>query len=95
MSKRFQQERREDQERITTPLGKQLRMNRSIQSEGAFAMVKEDLSFRRFLSRGQRNVLVESMVVAMAANIWKLHHKIQQGRQDVHLFPLLLWHNHT
>ena len=88
MSKRFQQERREDQERITTPLGKQLRMNRSIQSEGAFAMVKEDLSFRRFLSRGQRNVLVESMVVAMAANIWKLHHKIQRGRQDIHLFPL-------
>lgn len=88
MSKRFQQERREDQKRISTPLGKQLRMNRSIQSEGAFAMVKEDLSFRRFLSRGQQHILVESMVVAMAANIWKLHHKIQQGRQDVHLFPL-------
>ena len=88
MSKRFQQERREDQERIVTPLGKQLRMNRSIQSEGAFAMVKENLSFRRFLSRGQQNILVESMVVAMAANIWKLHHKIQRDSQAVHLFPL-------
>ena len=51
-------------------------------------MVKENLSFRRFLSRGQQNILVESMVVAMAANIWKLHHKIQRDSQALHLFPL-------
>ena len=68
--------------------GVQLRINRSIQAEGAFAMMKADMNFRRFLSRGTANVLVEIMLVAMAYNIQKLHCKIQSDRAGQHLFPV-------
>ena len=44
-------------------------MNRSIQAEGSFADTKEDMSFRRYLCRGERNVLAESTLVAIAHNI--------------------------
>jgi len=62
-----------------------LRLNRTIQSEGTFANVKADLSFRRFLSKGKANVLVESMLLAMAHNFLKLHHKMQAGTHYRHL----------
>ena len=74
--------------RITSKEGVQLRINRSIQAEGAFAMMKADMNFRRFLSRGTANVLVEIMLLAMAYNIQKLHCKIQSDRAGQHLFPV-------
>ena len=51
-------------------------------------MMKADMNFRRFLSRGTANVLVEIMLVAMAYNIQKLHCKIQSDRAVQHLFPV-------
>ena len=63
-------------------------MNRSIQAEGSFAQVKQDMNFRRFMCRGQRNVLAESVLLAMAVNINKLHNKIQKDRTGKHLFEL-------
>ena len=50
------------------------------------SMIKEDMNFRRFLTRGNRNVQTEWYLVSMAYNIWKLHHKIQTGRLGSHLF---------
>ena len=88
VSKTMKQKRAEDLERITSPYGIQLRVNRSIQAEGAFAMMKADMNFRRFLSRGTGNVLVETMLLAMAYNIQKLHCKIQSDRAGQHLFPV-------
>jgi transposase len=70
---------------ISTEEGILLRVNRSIQAEGTFAMVKEDMNFRRFMMRGQRNVTVEWHLISMAYNIMKLHHKIQTGRLGSHL----------
>jgi hypothetical protein len=49
VSKVMKQKRQETLERITTEYGTQLRMNRSIQAEGSFAVVKEDMNFRRYL----------------------------------------------
>ena len=46
-----------------------LRMNRSIQAEGSFADVKEDMNFRRYLYRGKANALAESILLAMGRNI--------------------------
>ncbi len=63
-------------------------MNRSIQVEGSFAQVKQDMNFRRFMCRGQRNVLAESILLAMAHNINKMHRKIQFDRTAKHLFEL-------
>ena len=88
VSKYFQSKRTEAQQLITSKEGIQLRMNRSIQSEGAFGVVKGNMSFRRFLSRGHKNVLVEIMLLAMGYNINKLHRKIQAGLERRYLFPM-------
>ena len=66
-----------------------LHMNRSIQSEGAFGVVKQDYSFRQFLLRGQVKVTAGVRLLAMAYNINKmnkLHARIQQNRTCTQLF---------
>ena len=88
VSKVFQEKRTEDLERILTDKGCQLRMNRSIQAEGSFASIKEDMSFRRYLCKGNKNVLAESILVAMAHNMNKLDRKIQSGTTGKYLFDL-------
>ena len=88
VSKTMNQKRAEDLERITSEYGTMLRMNRSIQAEGSFADVKEDMNFRRYLYRGKANALAESILLAMGRNINKLHCKIQTGRTGSYLFPL-------
>ena len=88
VSKVMKEKREETLERITTEYGTQLRMNRSIQVEGSFAVVKEDLGFRRYLYRGRANVLAQSVVAAVAYNISKLHFKIQGGRTGQFLTDL-------
>ncbi len=49
--------------------GKLLRVNRSIQAEGVFAMIKEDMNFHRFLLRGTVKVEVEWMLLSLAYNV--------------------------
>lgn len=88
VSKKFKEQRTEDLERILTEEGCSLRMNRSIQVEGSFGELKQDMGFRRFLSRGTQNVEAESVLLAMAHNINKLHNKIQADRTQSHLFKL-------
>ena len=63
-------------------------MNISIQAEGSFAQIKQDMNFRRFMCRGQKNVLAESILLAMTHNINKLHNKIQSNRTGKHSFKL-------
>lgn len=88
VSKVMKQKRQETLERITSEYGTQLRMNRSIQAEGSFANVKEDMDFRRYLYRGKENATAQSIILAIGHNINKLHHKIQSGRTGQHLFAL-------
>ena len=85
VSKYFTAQREAMEEKISTEEGILLRINRSIQAEGVFAMIKEDMNFRRFMMRGKKNVNVEWHLVSMAYNILKLHHKIQTGRLGTHL----------
>ena len=61
-------------------------MNRSIQSEGAFGVLKQDYHFRQFLLRGNKKVTTEILLVAMAYDVNKLHAKIQQNRTGTQLF---------
>lgn len=89
VSKRFVQQRAKSLERITSEQGILLRMNRSIQSEGAFGVIKQDYGFRQFLLRGHIKVRTEILLVAMAYNINKLHAKIQQERTGSQLFKKL------
>lgn len=88
ISKVFMKHRKECLKRITGDEGCMLRMNRSIQAEGSFSEIKEGMGFRRYMSRGKKNVLAESILVAMARNINKLHAKIQSGRTGTHLYKL-------
>ena len=60
--------------------------NRSIQSEGAFGVIKQNYGFRQFLLRGNKKVTTEIMLLAMSYNINKLHSKIQNNRTGMQLF---------
>jgi hypothetical protein len=64
-------------------------MNRSIQVEGAFGVIKQDYGFRQFLLRGNKKVRTEQLLMAMAYNVNKLHHKIQANRTGSQLFEKL------
>jgi len=88
VSRTFVEKRLECLERITSDEGTQLRMNRSIQAEGSFSEIKDGMGFRRYLSSGIRNVTMESVIIAMAHNINKLHAKIQNGRTGRHLYEV-------
>ena len=88
VSRKMEEKRAECLERITSEYGTQLRMNRSIQAEGSFANVKEDMNFRRYMYRGKSNVLAQSILLAIGYDINNLHHKIMSERTGTHLFKL-------
>ena len=85
VSKKFIEQREKSRQNITSPMGILLRTNRSIQVEGAFGVIKENYKFRQFLLRGNNKVTTEITLVAMAYNINKLHHKIQDNRTGTQL----------
>ena len=80
--------RDEARDRITSHKGQLLRLNRSIQVEGAFGVLKQDYGFKRFLRRGTKNVFTETILYAFAFNINKLHNKKKRKLSGVslHLF---------
>ncbi|HFL3582412.1 TPA: transposase [Clostridioides difficile] len=88
VSKLFHEKRKENLKRIISPKGCELRMNRSIQAEGAFAQVKQNMKFRRFLSRGKENVLSECIIVEIVHNISRLHNKIVKNKCGIYLHHL-------
>ena len=88
VAKKLMEKRARCMERITGEAGCMLRMNRSRQAEGSFSGIKDGMGFRRYLSRGKKNVIAESILIAMARNINKLHQKIQTGRTGTHLYEL-------
>ena len=85
LRKTFWELRAKSQENITTQRGIYLRMCRSIQVEGAFALLKTDFGFRRFLTKGRTNVRTELFFLAMAFNLKKLWMKRENGRLKTHL----------
>jgi len=88
VSRLFEQYRQESFANITTEFGTQLRVNRSIQAEGAFGVLKEDYEFRRFLMRGKANVTIEIYLLCLAYNLNKLHKNIQNNRLKFRLHEL-------
>ena len=88
VSKVFVEKREASLKNILSLQGRQYRMNRSIQVEGAFGVLKYDYGFRRFLTCGKINVKTEFLLLCMGYNINKLHAKIQNDRLRSHLFEL-------
>ena len=83
VSKDFIALREQSCERITSERGIILRLNRSIQAEGVFGVLKEDYGFRRFARRGAINVFTETLLYAFAFNINKFHNKKKRKLKGV------------
>ena len=47
-----------------------------------------DIEFRRYMYRGKENVTAQSVILAIAHKINKLHNKIQSEKTGQHLFRL-------
>lgn len=88
ISKSFLEKRQESYENILSEKGILYRMNRSIQVEGAFGVLKNDYEFQRFLLRGKTKVKLEILLLCMGYNLNKLHAKIQNERTGSYLFPV-------
>ncbi len=59
--------------------GALLRMNRSIQAEGTFGIMKQDRWYKRIIRKGIDSVKLELYLVAIGHNLYKYHNK--QKRQ--------------
>ena len=55
--------------------GALLRMNRSIQSEGTFGIMKNDRWYKRIVRRGIDSVRLEVFLVSIGQNLYKYHSK--------------------
>ncbi len=55
--------------------GALLRMNRSIQAEGTFGVIKWDKSYKRLYRRGENNVNLELTLISCGYNLYKYHNK--------------------
>ena len=71
--------------RIMTDEGKLLRVNRSIQSEGAFGQLKHHSHFNRLLTGGNRKVTSELSFLTLSQNIARYVSKCNTGTLDCHL----------
>ena len=85
VNKTLQELRRASLENITSDYGIYLRQCRSIQVEGAFGLLKNDFGFRRFLTRGRKNIRTELFFLALAFDLKKLWMKRDKGRLRTHL----------
>jgi hypothetical protein len=55
--------------------GALLRMNRSIQAEGTFGIIKNDRWYKRIVRRGIKSVRLELLLVSIGHNLYKFHNK--------------------
>ena len=62
-------------ENIESIQGALLRMNRSIQAEGTFGIMKNDRWYKRIVRRGIKSVLLEVFLVSIGHNLYKYHNK--------------------
>lgn len=85
----FQKKREASRANITSEKGVLLRVNRSIQVEGAFGVLKQDFGFRRFLTRGWAKISSELFLLAFAFDLRKFWTKWKNGRLLSHLFSPL------
>ena len=63
---------------LTSIYGALLRMNRSIQSERTFGVLKWDKSYKRLFRRGKKNVILELTLISCGFNLYKYHNKKQR-----------------
>ena len=62
-------------EKLNSEEGIHHRVQRSIQSEGAFGVIKEDYAYDRLHRRSIKNVEMEFLLVCVGFNLMKYHNK--------------------
>ena len=72
--------RRKSEAMITSDEGIEIRINRSIQAEGSFALLKAAFGCRRFRMHGIRNIEAEWMMLCMAGNALRYSIRLANGR---------------
>lgn len=82
----FQEKRQQSLKNITSERGIFLRMNRSIQVEGAFGLLKNDFGFRRFLTTGKKNIRIELLFLALGFNLKKTMDEAEKKKAGKSLF---------
>ena len=70
---------REVVENLESIQGVLLRMNRSIQAEGAFGIMKNDRWYKRIVRRGIKSVRLEVFLVSIGQNLYKFHNKLMRS----------------
>ena len=63
--------------------GALLRMNRSIQAEGTYGIMKWDRSYKRAFRRGLESVILEFTMISCGFNLYKYHNKKTKLRYSV------------
>lgn len=69
-------------ENLTSIQGIILRMNRSIQSEGTFGIIKHDKEYKRTVRRGKEQVELEIFLVCIGFNLAKYHNKKKRALKN-------------
>lgn len=68
-------------EKLDSEQGIQYRVQRSIQTEGAFGVIKEDNKYDRFHRKSIKNVEMEFQLVCIGFNLMKYHNKRYRQKQ--------------
>ena len=73
-------------ENLSTEYGKELKKQRSIQAEGAFGVIKQDMKFIRFTRRGIENAKMEFLLVCLGYNLKKFHlHRLKEMKKETEI----------
>ena len=88
VSKRYIVLRERSRLQVESCEGALLRVNRSIQSEGAFSAFKCAFGFNRLFTKGLELALCEVALQCLAMNVMKLLSKKKRGKLGSHLHPL-------
>jgi len=86
VSEKFDAYRKASSGRITSQEGVILRVNRSIQAEGAFAVLKDQLKLRRMTRRGLSGSQLQVLFFSLAMNLNKYISKALSGTSGQQLF---------
>ena len=84
----FRKLSKESKDNIESEFGKQLRMNRSIQVEGAFAVIKEDMKLRKLKVRGKNSVKREIALFCIVYNFNRYISKLSKNKIGIVLHSL-------
>ena len=75
-----EKQRRRSEANFTTGDGPIVRVNRSIQAEGSFSMIKDGMGFRRFSYHGKGNCETQWNLLCIAANVLRFSYRSQANK---------------